>query len=79
MQVAENSLAEVRLNEAAKVRAGMKCRLSVAIALIGHPKLIILDEPTTGMDPISRRHVWDIIENAKRGRAIILMTLYGRG
>ncbi|KAK0588286.1 hypothetical protein LWI29_037212 [Acer saccharum] len=74
MQVAENSLAEVRLSEAAKVRAGMKCRLSVAIALIGHPKLIILDEPTTGMDPISRRHVWDIIENAKRGRAIILTT-----
>ncbi|TXG50280.1 hypothetical protein EZV62_022804 [Acer yangbiense] len=43
--VAENSLAEVRLNEAAKVRAGMKRCLSVAIALIGHPKLIILDEP----------------------------------
>ncbi|KAK0587262.1 hypothetical protein LWI29_020149 [Acer saccharum] len=77
--VAENSLAEVRLTEAAKVRAGsysggMKRRLSVAIALIGDPKLIILDEPTTGMDPISRRHVWDIIENAKRGRAIILTT-----
>ncbi|KAK4842799.1 hypothetical protein QYF36_000224 [Acer negundo] len=77
--VAENSLAEVKLTEAAKVRAGsysggMKRRLSVAIALIGDPKLIILDEPTTGMDPISRRHVWDIIENAKRGRAIILTT-----
>lgn len=32
------------------------------------------DEPTTGMDPISRRHVWDIIETAKKGRAIILTT-----
>ncbi|XP_057526863.1 ABC transporter A family member 2-like [Amaranthus tricolor] len=77
--VVENSLAEVRLTNAAKMRAssysgGMKRRLSVAIALIGDPKLIILDEPTTGMDPISRRHVWDIIENAKQGRAIILTT-----
>lgn len=77
--VVEKSLAEVKLTEAARMRAssysgGMKRRLSVAIALIGEPKLIILDEPTTGMDPITRRHVWDIIEEAKRGRAIILTT-----
>ncbi|KAG9459221.1 hypothetical protein H6P81_003729 [Aristolochia fimbriata] len=77
--VAEKSLAEVKLNDAAKLRAGsysggMKRRLSVAIALIGDPKLVILDEPTTGMDPITRRHVWDIIEDAKKGRAIILTT-----
>ncbi|KAI4336023.1 hypothetical protein L6164_014601 [Bauhinia variegata] len=77
--ITEKSLAEVRLVEAAKVRAGsysggMKRRLSVAIALIGDPKLVILDEPTTGMDPITRRHVWDIIENAKQGRAIVLTT-----
>ncbi|KAL2340805.1 hypothetical protein Fmac_008745 [Flemingia macrophylla] len=77
--ITQSSLAEVRLTDAAKVRAvsysgGMKRRLSVAIALIGDPKLVILDEPTTGMDPITRRHVWDIIENAKRGRAIILTT-----
>ncbi|XP_077245815.1 ABC transporter A family member 2-like [Tasmannia lanceolata] len=77
--VAENSLAEVKLTDAAKIRAGsysggMKRRLSVAIALIGDPRLVILDEPTTGMDPITRRHVWDIIENAKKGRAIVLTT-----
>ncbi|KHN30817.1 ABC transporter A family member 2 [Glycine soja] len=77
--ITQTSLAEVRLTDAAKVRAGsysggMKRRLSVAIALIGDPKLVILDEPTTGMDPITRRHVWDIIENAKRGRAIVLTT-----
>ena len=41
---------------------GMKRRLSVAIALLGDPKVVYLDEPTTGMDPISRRAVWDIIE-----------------
>ncbi|CAI8597974.1 unnamed protein product [Vicia faba] len=77
--ITQTSLAEVRLLDAARVRSGsysggMKRRLSVAIALIGDPKLVILDEPTTGMDPITRRHVWDIIENAKRGRAIVLTT-----
>ncbi|GKV14092.1 hypothetical protein SLEP1_g25013 [Rubroshorea leprosula] len=77
--VVQKSLEEVKLTEAAKVRAGsysggMKRRLSVAAALIGDPKLVILDEPTTGMDPITRRHVWDIIESAKKGRAIVLTT-----
>ncbi|KAJ8771859.1 hypothetical protein K2173_027036 [Erythroxylum novogranatense] len=77
--VAEELLAKVRLTESAKLRTrsysgGMKRRLSVAIALIGDPKLVILDEPTTGMDPISRRHVWDIIQKAKNGRAIVLTT-----
>ncbi|KAL6646412.1 hypothetical protein ACP70R_018020 [Stipagrostis hirtigluma subsp. patula] len=77
--VAEQSLAQVKLSQAANVRAGsysggMKRRLSVAIALIGDPKLVFLDEPTTGMDPITRRHVWDIIEDAKKGRAIVLTT-----
>ncbi|KAG2679192.1 hypothetical protein I3760_11G039700 [Carya illinoinensis] len=77
--MAQKSLAEVKLTEAAKMRAGsysggMKRRLSVAIALIGDPKLVILDEPTTGMDPITRRHVWDIINDAKKGRAIVLTT-----
>jgi ABC-type multidrug transport system ATPase subunit len=52
----------------------MKRRLSVAMALLGDPKIVYLDEPTTGMDPISRRYVWDIIEAAKKGRAIILTT-----
>ncbi|KAG6412263.1 hypothetical protein SASPL_124937 [Salvia splendens] len=75
----EKLLGEVKLTESAKVRAGsysggMRRRLSVAMALIGEPKLLIMDEPTTGMDPITRRHVWDVIEGAKRGRAIILTT-----
>ncbi|KAG7574957.1 AAA+ ATPase domain [Arabidopsis suecica] len=75
----EKSLAEVKLTEAGKIRAGsysggMKRRLSVAVSLIGDPKLVFLDEPTTGMDPITRRHVWDIIQETKKGRAIILTT-----
>ncbi|KAJ7956358.1 ABC transporter A family member 2 [Quillaja saponaria] len=77
--ITQKSLDDVKLTEAAKVRAGsysggMKRRLSVAIALIGDPKLVILDEPTTGMDPITRRLVWDIIDQAKKGCAIVLTT-----
>lgn len=77
--IVQTLLAEVQLAASAKVRSGsysggMKRRISVAIALIGDPKLVILDEPTTGMDPITRRHVWDVIERAKKGRAIVLTT-----
>jgi ABC-type multidrug transport system ATPase subunit len=76
---ARELLHSVKLEESASVTAGsysggMKRRLSVAIALLGNPKIVFLDEPTTGMDPINRRHVWDIIEAAKKGRAIILTT-----
>jgi ABC-type multidrug transport system ATPase subunit len=58
---------------------GEKRRLSVAMALMGEPKIIYLDEPTTGMDPISRREVWNLINAAKDnvrypGRAVILTT-----
>jgi len=76
---AQELLHSVKLEDSASVTAGsysggMKRRLSVAIALLGNPKVVYLDEPTTGMDPINRRHVWDIIEAAKKGRAIILTT-----
>lgn len=69
-QEAEALLGKVKLIPAAKQRSrtysgGMKRRLSVAIALLGDPEIVYLDEPTTGMDPISRRYVWDIIESAK--------------
>lgn len=46
---------------------GMRRRLSVAIALLGDPLIVYLDEPTTGMDPISRRHVWDVIGERLHG------------
>eukprot|EP00210_Caulerpa_lentillifera_P000918 g888.t1 len=76
---AEELLRKTALTHASNQRAGtysggMKRRLSVAIALLGNPKIVFLDEPTTGMDPISRRYVWDIIESAKPGRAIVLTT-----
>jgi len=52
----------------------MKRRLSVAISTIGDPKILFLDEPTTGMDPVNRRHVWTFLEKFKKNRAIILTT-----
>eukprot|EP01130_Rhizamoeba_saxonica_P004867 TRINITY_DN1973_c0_g1_i2.p1 TRINITY_DN1973_c0_g1~~TRINITY_DN1973_c0_g1_i2.p1 ORF type:complete len:667 (-),score=106.50 TRINITY_DN1973_c0_g1_i2:547-2547(-) len=53
---------------------GMKRRLSVAISVIGDPRILFLDEPTTGMDPKSRKEVWLTIQRLKRNKVIILTT-----
>ena len=53
---------------------GQKRRLSVALSLLGNPKLIVLDEPTTGMDVIARQSVWQMIESRKKDCCIILTT-----
>lgn len=51
---------------------GQKRKLSLAIALLGRSKLLLLDEPTSGMDPYSRRSTWDLLQKVKAGRVIIL-------
>ena len=48
--------------------------LSLAVSLVGDSKIVFLDEPTTGLDPATRRHIWSIIARTKKGRAIILTT-----
>ncbi|KAJ8302251.1 hypothetical protein KUTeg_021238 [Tegillarca granosa] len=53
---------------------GQKRKLSVGIALIGGSKTIILDEPTSGMDPAARRQTWDILQKFRKGRVMILST-----
>jgi ABC-2 type transport system ATP-binding protein len=60
-----------------KLSGGQKQRLAVACALVGDPQLLFLDEPTTGLDPQSRRQLWDIIRDLrKQGRTILLTTHY---
>ncbi|XP_071584028.1 phospholipid-transporting ATPase ABCA7 [Heliangelus exortis] len=56
--------------------AGMQRRLSVAIAFVGGSRVIILDEPTAGVDPYSRRRIWELLLKYRRGRTIILSTHY---
>lgn len=46
---------------------GMKRKLSISIALLGGSKVVILDEPTTGVDPCSRRGIWEIISKNRKG------------
>ncbi|KAG7366812.1 ABC transporter [Nitzschia inconspicua] len=51
---------------------GMKRKVLIAMALLGDPEVIFLDEPTAGIDPYNRRTIWDMIISAKRGRSIVL-------
>ncbi|XP_067140472.1 phospholipid-transporting ATPase ABCA3-like isoform X3 [Centruroides vittatus] len=53
---------------------GMKRKLSVGIALIGGSKIVMLDEPTSGMDPFARRFIWDLLLEEKKTRTILLTT-----
>jgi len=53
---------------------GQRRKASLMIALLGKPKFVLLDEPTAGMDPKSRRSVWDFVESSKAGRATLLTT-----
>lgn len=53
---------------------GMKRKLSCAIAIIGGSRVVILDEPTSGMDPAARRATWDLLTRFKPGRTMILST-----
>lgn len=60
-----------------ELSGGQKQRLSIAVALVNDPKVLFLDEPTTGLDPQARRNMWDLIsEIKKRGKTIILTTHY---
>ncbi len=79
---ARDVVREVGLEEKLRARVGtlsggQKQRLALACALVGDPELLFLDEPTTGLDPQSRRQVWDIVTDLKRrGRTVVLTTHY---
>lgn len=67
-------LTHVANEPAGSFSGGMKRRLSVAVSCIGDPKLIFLDEPSSGLDPVNKRKIWRMIEGLKRNRAIVLTT-----
>jgi ATP-binding cassette, subfamily A (ABC1), member 3 len=61
-------------NTGDKLSGGMKRKLSLAIAYLGNSSFVVLDEPTAGLDPVSRRFVWDIIQANKKDRVTLLTT-----
>lgn len=75
-------LEDVELTEKAgsyveSLSGGQKQRFSIATALVNRPRVLFLDEPTTGLDPQARRHLWDLIEKVKdKGITVILTTHY---
>jgi ABC-2 type transport system ATP-binding protein len=78
----DDVIAMVQLEEKADARVGnlsggQKQRLAIACAIVGDPRLLFLDEPTTGLDPQSRRQLWDLITSFRSdGRTILLTTHY---
>lgn len=77
----DDVIALVQLEEKKKARigtlsGGQKQRLAIACAMVGDPELLFLDEPTTGLDPQSRRQLWSLIEEFRAGGRTILLTTH---
>lgn len=73
-KIKEVGLTEKRQVLSASLSGGMKRKLSVAISLLGDSSLVFLDEPTSGMDPYSRRSTWETLLNNRQNRVIVLTT-----
>ena len=77
MVIDKVELGEKRYSRVGSLSGGQKQRLAVACALVGNPQLLFLDEPTTGLDPQSRRQFWELIEKFQaEGRTIVITTHY---
>ncbi|KAF3704067.1 ATP-binding cassette sub-family A member 5 [Channa argus] len=69
-------LEKIMTAQAKNLSGGQKRKLSVGIAILGDPKILLLDEPTAGMDPCSRHQVWSLLKCRKAGRVTVLSTHY---
>ncbi|XP_078145249.1 phospholipid-transporting ATPase ABCA1b isoform X2 [Centroberyx gerrardi] len=70
----DTGLPHKRKSRTSTLSGGMQRKLSVALAFVGGSKVVILDEPTAGVDPYARRGIWDLLLNYRQGRTIILST-----
>ena len=72
VQLKDKAKAEVK-----ELSGGQKQRMSIAVGLVNDPKILFLDEPTTGLDPQARRNLWDLVREIKsKGKTIVLTTHY---
>uniref|UniRef100_A0A4W6FUF0 ATP binding cassette subfamily A member 5 n=1 Tax=Lates calcarifer TaxID=8187 RepID=A0A4W6FUF0_LATCA len=69
-------LEKIMTAQAKNLSGGQKRKLSVGIAILGDPKILLLDEPTAGMDPCSRHQVWSLLKSRRAGRVTVLSTHY---
>ena len=74
--IAQFSLSEVENRRAKVLSGGYQRRLSIALALVGQPKILYLDEPTLGLDVLARRELWALISGLKGSMTVILTTHY---
>jgi ABC-type multidrug transport system ATPase subunit len=75
----QETLEEVNLQEQREFKVhqlsgGMKRRLSIGISLVGDPRIVFMDEPTTGLDPENRRHLWEVLARCREKRSLLLTT-----
>ena len=74
LEVGARALTKHALKQCKTYSGGNKRKLSLAIALVGAPAVVFLDEPSSGMDPLSRRHMWEVITEERSRRCIVLTT-----
>jgi ABC-2 type transport system ATP-binding protein len=72
----EVNLEEKARNKVKELSGGQKQRFSIATTLINKPKIIFLDEPTTGLDPQARRNLWDLIKRIRQAGATVIITTH---